>query len=376
MSTKYDEKTKENTMFSLGYRFDEVNKASTRDTTMDKPCFCRCWRCLCVMYDTSATSGSSGCVVADYDTLLTTKKRSAVDITAIKTRYENFNIGTYMRSGIIAESAGDKDGFTFLIPLSLLNKFFAIPSILPCKRVMSLEFVFNPASKCLIKPATDTNAYSIKVEDIQLCLSYVVLESQIRSSYYSAIASSNIVRSFQHYKVNHFTLNKTLTTHWIPNCLAFSVIPKFLCIYFTDEERHLGNWSNRYLYTHNHVSALQCLKAGQEVNSNQHMNNMKLDNVLSPNCAYLYSEFCKLMNPDFNVSFERFYYDCFVFVIDLGQNPIHLKGRNTMELVSSGSLDLQITFSQNPTTNLICNVCGFFDNCIKIDASGMVIGDE
>ena len=47
-----------------------------------------------------------------------------------------------------------------------------------------------------------------------------------------------------------------------------------------------------------------------------------------------------------------------------------------MELVSSGSLDLQITFSQNPTTNLICNVCGFFDNCIKIDASGMVIGDE
>ena len=193
MSTQNDEKTKENLMFSLGYRFDDVGKAGTRDTTLDKPCYCTCGRCLCVMIDVGAVGGTSGCALSDYDTLLASgKKRSAAEIKTLNERIKKFNSGTYNRAGIVAESKGDKPGFTFVIPLSLLHKFFAIPSILPCKRVMSLDFVLNTAAKNLIKPADDTNTYTLHVADIQLKLAYVVLESQICSSYYSAIASSNI----------------------------------------------------------------------------------------------------------------------------------------------------------------------------------------
>ena len=89
----YDKADKENLLYAFGYRQDTEGKSGSRDVEMDSPCYCKCGRCLCVLYKLAAT-GTSGCGVADYDGIIANGKKSTTDeITAALKRVEDYNDG-------------------------------------------------------------------------------------------------------------------------------------------------------------------------------------------------------------------------------------------------------------------------------------------
>ena len=89
----YDKADKENLLYALGYRQDTEGKGASRDVEMDKPCYCTCGRCLCVLYELPNT-GTSGCGTTDYDSLVTKgTKRTTAQVTSILKKVEDYNDG-------------------------------------------------------------------------------------------------------------------------------------------------------------------------------------------------------------------------------------------------------------------------------------------
>ena len=89
----YDKADKENLLYAFGYRQDTEGKAASRDVEMDKPCYCKCGRCLCVLLELPNT-GTSGCGTLDYDNIIKTgTKRTTAQVTSILKRVEDYNDG-------------------------------------------------------------------------------------------------------------------------------------------------------------------------------------------------------------------------------------------------------------------------------------------
>ena len=89
----YDKADKENLLYALGYRQDTEGKGASRDVEMDKPCYCTCGRCLCVLYELPNT-GTSGCGTTDYDSLIKNgTKRTTAQVTSILKKVEDYNDG-------------------------------------------------------------------------------------------------------------------------------------------------------------------------------------------------------------------------------------------------------------------------------------------
>lgn len=302
-------------------------------------------------------------------------QRTVAELKLLKAKNDAFNHGSYLRAGIISKSRANEEGFSFLVPLGYLSKYFDVDYIIPQKRVLQFELVLNSNAKNLIKPSTDSANYELIVEDINLRLSYVVIESSLRTRYYTAINSSGILRNFDYQKVNYFTLSKTSQVHFIPQILAFKSLPRAILIMFTEESTHLGNYTHRYVYKHNSVSSLSVLRNGQVVSPCVYTESIDVTKIDSADCYHLYNEFCKILNRDGNVSYSQFYYDSFIYCIDLSQCPIHLNvdsstGDRRLELQTMGSLDLQLSFKSALTSNLICTIIGEYDNVVQLDASG------
>ena len=225
-----------------------------------------------------------------------------------------------------------------------------------------------------------TNAYELTIEDIHLRLSYVVIESSLRAKYYSSIADSCIIKDYEYQKVNYFTLNNGSKQHFIPNILSFQRLPRFLVMFFTPEQAFLGNYSNRYVYKHENLSSLSVWRSGQPLSSCQYSEVVDLSEYDSSDSWYFFNEFRKLLDPDMNVSYERFYYDMFIFCVDLSQIPLRLNtdavsGLHNLELTTSGSLDLSLCFAQTLRSNMVLSCMGYYNNVIKINASGDILTD-
>ena len=64
----------------------------------------------------------------------------------------------------------------------------------------------------------------------------------------------------------------------------------------------------------------------------------------------------------------------FVFSYNLDPNPQHLMtnegSKDSLGLVSSGTIDASISFKNNPSSTLILIVTVFFDTLISFNASG------
>ena len=105
---------------------------------------------------------------------------------------------------------------------------------------------------------------------------------------------------------------------------------------------------------------------------------MDLTQESNPDCLFWYDQFLNCTNSK-NVSYKRFYNDLFIFCFSLEPTPLHLMRSDNTEnlgLVSSGTLDLSLSFKTQPTENLIMLVHVFYDSVVKFNSTGELEPNE
>ena len=345
-------------------------------------CICDCSRCLCVLWALPG-GGNSGCGVASYDDIVKNelcKKRTAEEIKAVATAKKEFNEGLYERALLLKLSA--TNGFSFVVPMKMLSSFFGLETVFPAKRIISVDFKLNSNAKNLIIEPGVSDKYALVVTAINLDLSYVTFESSLRTSWYDTISQQKLLRSFECEKVNHLTLVKSSLVHYVPNVLPFGIFPRSLVFCLIEEPDHIGCHSNRFVYKPQKLKSIQIFKNGQALSQNDSMKNMNLDDTFGPNCFYWYNSFLKIM-PKYahTISYVKFCSEFFLFCIDLCAIPSHLMvdkitGERSLNLISSGAIDLALEFSQLPSENLIVKFIGYHTSICEFDASGEMLKDD
>ena len=185
-----------------------------------------------------------------------------------------FNLGLYERALSLTE--GRTDGITWRVPLSLLTPYFSLSFLLPQKRLVELCFTRNEASKVIIKAADVTDKYDLEVTEITLDLGLILLEANVRRSYYDLIAQQKLMRALSTQKPSHFNLAKGnyfkknskkigkncnilvkkqffcyfkkiiynyqlgLQVYYLPYAINFGQIPDWIVLILMDESQHLG----------------------------------------------------------------------------------------------------------------------------------------
>ena len=322
-----------------------------------------------------------GCGVMDYDDLTKKgKKRDAETIAKIMESDFKFNEGLYQRALMIMDSADD--GFTFCIPLKLLHCFFSLDCIYPQKRIINIDMELNGDNKNLIKPETHSDNYELTVSKICLDLAYVTYENAFKLKWYSSINNSMLTRAFPCEKVTHHTLSNSTMFHYVPNIIPFGIFPRAIVIAFIDEKIHKGMFANSYVYTHKKLKTIQVFKNGVGHQDNDSMANMNMENMWTLNCFQWYSRFLKVMpNCSDSVSYEKFYKEQFVYCIDLSSNPSSLMKDSVtkeryLDLLTSGSLDINFQFSELPQDNLVVKIIALHTQVANFDASGELMSDD
>ena len=363
---------------------DSEGNADSRKTTQDESCLCTCSRCLCVLFEIPTALGSvgnSGCGIVTYDNIISKcTKRDAAAIQAVGEAQRTFNNGLYQRALILKKSADE--GFSFVVPLKLLSPFFALDTIFPGKRIISLEFKLNSDPKNLILEADVSDRYSLVVTDINLSLAYVTYEPQLRISWYQILQNQKLIRDYECERTSHFTLLNTSKLHYLTNVLPYGIFPRALLICFITENQHAGCFDNRFVYKHFKLKSLQVFKNGVPHADNPRMTDMSLNDDLGLDSFFWYSNFLNVMGKKAkSVSYNKFHKDFFIFCIDLCGVPPHLmldsSGEfRTLNLVTSGSIDLTIELTELVPTNLICKVIGLHHGICKFDESGEILEDD
>lgn len=95
----YDKEEKETLLYGLGYRQDTDGKSSCRLTTFDRPCLCKCSRCLCVQFEIPAGTAACGSLSFD-DTTKRGKPRTTDQIVKIMEKVNNYNEGMFIEGDI------------------------------------------------------------------------------------------------------------------------------------------------------------------------------------------------------------------------------------------------------------------------------------
>lgn len=237
-----------------------------------------------------------------------------------------------------------------------------------------MELFWGSSGRNIIKPESNSSSYEIVVTEIQLRLRYCVIESAIRNKYYSSVGSKTILRSFNFERVASFGLDKSKLVHYLNNIFSYVSVPEYLIVFFQSEGSWIGDHSNRYTYSHENVKSLSVYRDGVSLLESFLFENMNLKVPNSAAVFHLYNEFCRLVNKNYYVSFSQWYKDYFCYVIDLKMNPVHFSpNQQAYELTSVSSLDVQICFSQLPTTNLTCTILGSYSSYLSIDGSGDIL---
>ena len=305
--------------------------------------------------------------------------RTADEIEALETKMKNFNEGSYERALILKESA--TGGFTFLVNLSLLHHFFNLDILYPQKRLVSIELKLNDPSKTLIKAASDTEKYRLSVVEAHLDLSYVTLEAAIRSRYYELISQENLMRTYPLTRETHFSLKSGMKIYYLPQCTAYGQSANFLTILLTEEESHIGNYSNRYVYKPHDLKTLNLFRNGGPHWLNAHMSGMDLSRKTSKHVYHLYKEFLSMYPKTAeSVSLSKFFSDFFIFCVDLTAVPPEMRkqddGKQNLSLITSTSLDLSLEFNKATTKNLIVHVISNHYSVASFGPTGEIIVNE
>ena len=305
--------------------------------------------------------------------------RTSEEIKEVVDNAKKFNQGLYDRALILKESK--TGGWVFETPLSLLHPLFALNCLYPQKRLVALELKLADPSKVLIKPANDNHKYRISLVECQLDLSYCTLESGIRTKYYELIEKEFLTRVFPLTKMTHFSLAKGQSLYQIPSVCAFGQSATHLTLIVTLESLHLGNYEPRFVYRPHDIKSLNVYKSGHPHFLNARMTNMDLGSVTRPDVFMFYNQFRALYpKKAASISLKKFFYDFFVFVIDLSAVPPKMRkddeGDQNLSLITSAAVNLHIEFNKATTQNLVLYCMAHHQQVIQFTASGEIVGAE
>ena len=243
---------------------------------------------------------------------------------------------------------------------------------------MAFEVRLQCDSKVIVKPDKFTDTYSLSIAKIHLIMHYVNLEPLIRSSWYDNIESNGLIRSFKYHRTSQYTLAKGQKSFFLNNCLSFSAMPHHLSLIFVREKLYNGDFKTPYVYNHQNVKTINLFQGGLAHRDNAMMTDMVLSNADSYSCWFLYNRFCRLMCGGYpNVTYAQFYSHMFVFTFDLSLMPTHMVDTppSPIDLVTSGSIDINIQMSEALTENFVIELTAYHTGIVGFDASGDIRDD-
>ena len=253
-------------------------------------------------------------------------------------------------------------------------QFFALDTLWPCKRVMAFEIRLQCDSKVIVKPDSFTDTYTLSIAQINLIMHYVNLEPLIRSRWYEDIERNGLVRSFKYNRTAQFTLASGQKSFFLNNCLSFSAMPHHLTLIFVREKVYNGAFKTPYVYKHENVKTIHLFQGGIAHRNNSQMSDMDLTNSDSYCGWFLYNQFCKLMCKGAypTVTYAEFYSHMFVYTFDLSLMPSHMVEQppKPLDLITSGSVDIHITFNNALTENYVIELSAYHTGIVAFDASG------
>ena len=319
--------------------------------------------------------GSSGCGVLTYgDITEKLKKRTTAEITKVMEDQKSTNLGLYQRSDLIRKCQGD--GFRVRIPLRFVTPFFGLDVLWPPKQLLTLEFRLNSSNKNLIidpKLVEAGGKYEMRVMKMVLDLSYVTLEQSVRQTYYSLISEKRLVRTYQHVKESHFSVNSGSTLYFFQSTNAYGRMPRFISLMFIEEATFLGNNKNRFHYHDHGLVTLQVFVNGYPHYNNTRTTKMKLTDMTSVDVSYLYSTFLSVYPAEArDISLERFFKDMFIFTVDL--QPCFDK--ESLSLLTNGSIDISLEFGAVLTKNLVLCIHSHYSSLVNFGANGEILENE
>ena len=313
--------------------------------------------------------GTSGCGIATYDQIMAMTQRTEPEITAVVKSMKQFNQGLYDRSNYVRQSA-EGDGFRLRIALRFLHNFFDLDLCLPAKRLISVVAKLGPSQKCLIKDPSLTSNYSLHVTKASLDVGYVVLESSIRSAWYEMISSEKLLRVYDSCRESHFTLAKGSKTYQYQDVNPHGPYPRFVSFFFSTEAKHIGNWTPRYCYVPHKLTSVELTSNGHSWFDADRIRNMDLTHVDGMDTNYWYQQFLKCYGEKAkSICIKRFHSELYLFCLDL----VPLMTENSLSLLTSATISLQLEFSEPLTENLIIYVHSHRKALMRISEEGEVL---
>lgn len=286
-----------------------------------------------------------------------------------------FYLGLYSRAVMV-----NKGVFSCRVPLHLLSCFFKLNVIYPQKRVLVLELQLAPSKKTLIVGPNTTKNVKLTVRRIALRLQYAELEPSLRTKWYDSISRNNLIRVFPTYATAHRSIKKGQEREYLPNILPFGILPEYVAIVFMKETTHVGNFQNAFCYKHNDVTSLTLRKNGVAHFLNEESKGDKIEEQSHRHFLW-YDEFLKCFgNHSSSIEPSKFYHDLFVFTFDLSTVPVVWENSKTdastkLNLLSAGTIDLEVTFNAALPENLIICAIGYHKSVATFNPDGEIVSD-
>ena len=295
--------------------------------------------------------------------------RTAKQIKDVMEKGKKFNKGLYLRSLILKQGVNGKS-FCFYVPLSLMHPFWGLSLIFPPKRLLTLAFSLNPASKMLIKPDSLSDTFAMEITSIHLDLSYVTLEQSFRSRWYELIEEQSLVRTFVGVRETHFVLQRGSSVYYLNNITPYGSNSQYLKIMMIKESVHVGCFKNPYVYKPFGLKTVAVFINGNSHYLNAHMRDMDLSSKYSVHVRMFYHKFLQ-MHPKSarSISLDEFFSDMFIFCIDLSPKDLFCDEK-TLSLITPGTNDLHFEFSENITENLIVYVHACHESVASFSSTG------
>ena len=271
--------------------------------------------------------------------------------------------------------------FQCRVPLHLLSSFFKLDCLYPQKRVLAFDLQLASNQKTLIVGPKANKKVKLIVKKIQLSLQYAEVETSIKSKWFESIDQSYLTRVFPTYFCSHRTITKGSTQEFLPTLLPFGLLPNRVSILFMKESTHVGNYENTYCYKNNDVSSLKLYKDGIPHYLNQEFSGKIVKE--NTNLHFLwYNEYLKCYGSKAaSVDTSRFYHDLFVFTFYLSAVPVTWetdKNEDTpkLNLYTAGTIDLEVTFANPVSNNLVVCAIGYRNAVATFNADGEIVVPE
>ena len=163
------------------------------------------------------------------------------------------------------------------------------------------------------------------------------------------------------------------------NASTFARCPELVLMCFVSDERHAGNLGkNQNIFHHFGLQDLGVFRNGIPSYLNETTRSMDLTSIDSPHVDLFYRSLISFFRPhaENSISRVRFHEEFFLFMIDTAIVPRTLFPEDpgdTVNLVQSVNLDLQLNFTENLQENLQMFLISFDKAIVSFGTEGQFV---